>query len=338
MRPRHLFALLAIGLAVAVQARAQSAAPAPPETHSEARAWAHLLTDFHISQTPGDPYEQLNRRFYASAMQTDQKYFLPIARIYRALTPGVLGLAIHNFVTNLSEPVVIGNDILQLRLRRGADDIARLVTNTTFGIGGVIDLAKRHGLPHRDNDFGITLGVWGAKPGPYLFVPFLGPSDVRDSIGMGVDALMSPLTWLRFPGHFTLEVTTTVAGAFDSRLRAQEQLDAEIAGATDPYATIRSDYLQSREAMIRGEEAPPVLPPLDEPSAPAPPPAGASASPDSGPSPSAMASPSSPGLASVDAVVAAPASEAGADDPDVAMATAQPCDRDPASATRLAGL
>ena len=232
-------------------------------------------------------------------MELDQRYFLPVTRLYQSLAPGVLGLAIHNFVTNLSEPVVIGNDLLQLRLRRGADDLARMVTNTTFGLGGLIDLAKRQGLPHRDNDFGVTLGRLGVKPGAYLFLPLLGPSDVRDAIGMGVDALMSPLTWVHFPGHFTVEVTTTLAGAIDSRSRSQDQLEAVISGATDPYATIRSDFLQSREAMIRGEEAAPVLPPLDDPAPAAPP--GAS------PSPSAAASPPSAAFASADAVATAPA-------------------------------
>lgn len=310
MRPRHLFALLALGLvATAAQARAQ---------------------------TPDDPHEKLNRLFFARTMELDQRYFLPVTRLYQSLAPGVLGLAIHNFVTNLSEPVVIGNDLLQLRLRRGADDLARMVTNTTFGLGGLIDLAKRQGLPHRENDFGVTLGRLGVKPGAYLFLPLLGPSDVRDAIGMGVDAFMSPLTWVHFPGHFTVEVTTTLAGAINSRSRSQDQLEAVISSATDPYATIRSDFLQSREAMIRGEEAAPVLPPLDDPAPAAPP--GAS------PSPSAAASPPSAAFASADAVatapaLAAPSGVAGADDPaDLAMATAQPCDRDPAAATRLAGL
>lgn len=345
-------------MAVAAQAHAQSASQgtsrstsqsasqaAPSDKYAEARAWAHLLTDFHTSPTPGDPFEQLNRQFFASSMTLDEKYFLPISRVYQALTPGLLGVAIHNFITNLGEPVVIGNDILQFRLRRGADDLARLVTNTTFGIGGIIDLAKRQGLPHRENDFGVTLGVWGVKPGPYIFTPLLGPSTARDSIGVGVDLLMSPLTWVHFPGHFTVQVTTSLAGAFDSRLRTQDQLEAETAGATDPYATIRSDYLQSREAMIRGEEAPVVLPPLDEPTEPAAPsengaPAGAA------PSPSA-ARPASPGYATADVAAIAPAQaawtppsdEEAASDPELAMATAQPSDRDLAAATtRLAAL
>jgi len=316
---RHLLALLAVGLAMAAEAHAQ---------------------------TPADPYEKLNRRIFDASMAADRKYFLPVARRFHSLTPGVLGLAIHNFVTNLSEPIVVGNDILQLRLKRGADDLARLITNTTFGLGGVIDLAKRQGLPHRANDFGVTLGVWGVKPGPYLFLPFLGPSDVRDAIGMSVDAVAAPLNWVRFPGRLTLQYTTAVVGAFDSRIRSEGELQAEISGATDPYATIRSDYLQSREAMIRGEEAPPVLPPLDD----AAPPAG-SAPADSGEPHAALSAPS-PAMASSDAVAIAQAGPASApaaasavetasadDDPDAAMVTAQPCDRDPAaSATRLAGL
>jgi phospholipid-binding lipoprotein MlaA len=117
---------------------------------------------------------------------------------------------------------------------------------------------------------------------------------------------------VRFPGRLTLQYTTAVVGAFDSRIRAEDELQAEISGATDPYATIRSDYLQSREAMIRGEDAAPVLPPIDDP-----PPAAPAASPAPGPA----------------AAIAAPARVAAADDrtlaaadPDAAMVTAQPCD------------
>jgi phospholipid-binding lipoprotein MlaA len=307
LRPRLLFALLGLGLAAAAPANAQTA---------------------------DDPYEKLNRTLYARAIEVDQRFFLPASRLYQSLAPGVLGLAIHNFVTNLSEPVVVANDILQVRPRRAADDFARLVTNTTFGVGGIIDVAKRQGLPHRDNDFGVTLGRLGVKPGPYLFLLFLGPSDLRDAIGMGVDAVANPLNWVTFPGRIPLLVTTTVVGALDARLRAQGDLEAEIGGATDPYATIRSDYLQSREAMIRGEEAAPVLPPLDDPASE---PAGGAA-PSASQSPSAAVSPPSATLVAADAVATAPAVAAADDPADLAMATAQPCDRDPAAATRLAGL
>jgi phospholipid-binding lipoprotein MlaA len=347
---RHFFALLAIGLAMAggaarAQPVPQGASQPPVDKHAEARAWAHLLTDFHVSPTPGDPYEQLNRLFFASGMDADRKYFQPISKVYQALTPGLIGIAIHNFTTNLSEPVVIGNDILQLRLKRAADDLARLVSNTTFGVGGIIDFAKRQGLPHRDNDFGVTLGRWGVKPGPYFFLPFLGPTDMRDSIGMGIDSLMSPLTWAHFPGHFTLEVSTTIAGAFDSRIRAQAELEAVSAEATDPYATIRSSFLQSREAMIRGEDEIPTLEPIDEPP-PAPTPDGSAAP---APSPSAAIGGHDLALAAADPADAPIATAprdgadtqmaAAADDSDLPIATARPWDRDPSAApTRLAGL
>jgi phospholipid-binding lipoprotein MlaA len=286
LRPRHLLALAGLGAAfVAGQVRAQ---------------------------TPGDPFEKVNRRLYAGAISADRKYVRPISHIYRGLTPGLLGQMLHNFFTNLGEPHVVVDDLLQLRIRRAGDDLARLVTNTTFGIGGLADVAVTQGLPHRDNDFGVTLGRWGVGPGPYLFLPFLGPSTLRDAIGQGADIAFNPLTYIRFPGRITTEITTTIIGSLDKRVQAEGDLEAATADAADPYATIRSDYLQSREAMIRGEDAAPVLPPIDDP-----PPAAPAASPAPGPA----------------AAIAAPARVAAADDrtlaaadPDAAMVTAQPCD------------
>lgn len=289
MRPRHLFALAGLGAALlAGQARAQ---------------------------TPGDPYERTNRRFYAAAMHAQRFYVRPIAHLYSALAPGPIGQAIHNFITNLGEPVVVANDVLQLRLRRAGDDLARLVTNTTFGIGGLVDLAATQGLPHRENDFGVTLGRWGVGPGPYLFLPFIGPSTVRDAIGRGADIALTPLTFVRFPGRLTLEVSSDAVGVLDTSLRGQSELEAATADATDPYATIRSDYLQSREALIRGDTAAPVLPPLDDP-APAP------SAPAPGPSAQLIAPPAaSAGDPSPRRAVAIAAAA-----PDAAIATAQPCD------------
>ena len=136
----------------------------------------------------------------------------------------------------MGEPVVIANDVLQARLPAGARDTARFVTNATIGIGGTIDVASRHVLPHHDNDFGITLGVWGVRPGPYLFLPFLGPSTVRDGVGLGVDVLLNPLTYIRFPGRLTLQYTTTVVGGIDRIQSSAGQLEALTADAADPYA------------------------------------------------------------------------------------------------------
>ena len=289
MRPRHLFALAGLGAA--------------------------LLANEVRAQTPDDPYEKTNRRFYAAAMSANRTYVRPIAHIYGALAPGPIGQAIHNFITNLGEPVVVANDLLQLRLHRATDDFARLVTNSTFGVGGLFDLAVTQGLPHRTNDFGVTLGRWGVGPGPYLFLPFLGPSTIRDAIGQGADIALTPFTFVRFPGRLTLLFGSQAVGVLDTSLRSEPEFEAATADAADPYATIRSDYLQSREALIRGEDAAPVLPPLDDP---APPPASSTPAP--GPS-AALVAPPAP------AVMDHPPPEVVATaDPDAAIATAQPCD------------
>jgi phospholipid-binding lipoprotein MlaA len=267
----------------------------------------------------------MNRRFYTSAMRLDRNYFRPLARLYRALTPGPIGFAIHNMITNLGEPVAIVNDALQFRPRPFARDAFRLAANTTAGLGGMIDVAAMHGLTHHDNDFGITLGVWGVRPGPYLFLPVVGPSTVRDAIGTGVDVLLNPFTYLRFPGRLTMQYTTAIVGAFDRRVATESDLEILTADAADPYATLRSVYLQSREAEIRGgESAAPVLPPLDEPA----------------PAPTASPTAPAPGPSTDAAPVLQPAhqafSEAAASDPDAPMATAFPGDTDHAAPRYLA--
>jgi phospholipid-binding lipoprotein MlaA len=284
LRPRHLFALAGLGAA--------------------------LLAGQVRAQTAGDPYEKTNRRLYAATMRANRMYVRPVVHLYGALAPGPIGQAIHNFITNLGEPVVIANDLLQLRLRRAGDDLARLVTNTTFGVGGLVDLAATQGLPHRENDFGVTLGRWGFGPGPYLFLPLVGPSTVRDAIGQGADIALTPLTFVRFPGRLTLLFSTGAVGVLDTAQRSEPELEAATADAADPYATVRSDYLQSRAALIRGETATPVLPPLDDPASPAP---AASAR---------LIAPPGPTSTSSSHIAVA------ASDPDAAIATAQPCDVD----------
>lgn len=299
MRPRLLIAFVGCGLAlVAADARAQ---------------------------TPDDPYEGMNRHFFASAMHLNERYFGPLARLYHALTPGLIGVAIHNMITNLSEPVVVINDVLQARLKAAGRDTVRLAANTSLGIGGMIDLAGKEGMPHHDNDFGVTLGVWGVKPGPYLFLPLMGPSTVRDSIGMGVDVLLSPFTYLRFPGRLTLQYSTAIVGTFDRRENSQGQLEALTADAADPYATLRSVYLQSREAQVRGEDAAPVLPPIDEPA-----PTGAPAP--SAQGPTGLTDPAAPATEPN----IRPVQEAAASDMDAPMATAFPGDSDQSASRRFA--
>lgn len=304
MRPRFLHAVIGVSIGVSL-----GAAPLAK------------------AGTPGDPFESLNRRIYSSSSGADRSVLLPLAKFYRALTPGPIGKALHNIFSNLAEPANIANDILQVRFKRAVRDTLRFTANSIAGWGGLMDVATPAGLTHHDNDFGVTLGVWGVGPGPYLYLPLLGPSTVRDGIGQGVDMLLSPMTYLRFPYRNAVSYSSTIMGGLDKRIRSEGDLNALLSGAADPYATLRSVYLQNREAEIRGENAAPPLPPIDE-EAPA-----ASPSASTAPTPGVT----QPSPADGQAPSPGPVSLNGLSDPDAPMRTARAIDIDASPpATRLA--
>src|SRR5262249_12301273 len=139
---------------------------------------------------PTDPLEPINRGFFAINEGLDKYVIGPIARSFGS-TPGPLRNGIRNFGRNLSEPVVFVNDMLQFRAGQAARSRARFVVNSTIGIGGLFDVMGKD-VPHHDNGFGLTLGRWGFGPGPYLFLPLLGPSDFRDALGGAADAGLNP--------------------------------------------------------------------------------------------------------------------------------------------------
>lgn len=216
---------------------------------------------------PEDPWESFNRKSFAFSMRVDRTLIAPLSRFSAGLTPGPIGKAIHNIVVNLSEPVVMANDVVQARLRPAVKSAMRLVVNSTIGLLGAVDVAAKLGVPHHPNGFGDTLGRYGVKPGPYVYVPVLGPSTVRDLFGSGVDDFSNPIIAIRYPYRNEAYLTLQVVAALDERARAGPELRALLEGATDPYATLRSTYLQMREAEIRGQASLPSLP--DIPSAPA---------------------------------------------------------------------
>lgn len=236
-------------------------------------------------RTPGDPYEHFNRKSFALSMKLDHNIIGPVARLSRGLTPGPLVRVIHNIIVNLTEPQVIINDLLQIRPQRAIEAITRVVVNTTFGLGGAIDVAAGAGLRYHPNGFGDTLGHYGVKPGPYLYVPVLGPSDLRDLFGSGVDQVSSPIVWIDFPYRTPINLSLGIAGGLQQRANAGPQLEALLSSAADPYATLRSTYLQARAAQIRGEAVLPPLPDIEGPgeaapstNTPQPPPADAAPS------------------------------------------------------------
>lgn len=214
-----------------------------------------------------DPWEGLNRRGYAINRFLDKVLIRPAAMAYRWLTPGPIGVGLHHVLINLSEPLVVINDLFQLRIRRAANATARFAVNSTIGVAGLIDVAGKDGVAHHDNTFGDTLGRYGVRPGPYLFIPVLGPSTVRDLLGSGADAVLDPVHWVNYRYRTELSTAVTVVGGLDLRSRSDDELKALLADAADPYATLRSAYLQSRQGEIDEGRGLPALPDFDDPAA-----------------------------------------------------------------------
>lgn len=225
-----------------------------------APAWAHA---------PGDPFEKFNRKGFAIQETLDRYVIGPLGFIFKKLTPGPIGKAIHHVMVNLSEPTVVINDLLQLRPARAGGAAIRFVVNSTAGIGGMIDVTGATGLPHHPSSFGDTLGHYGVRPGPYLFLPMIGPTDFRDLLGNGVDAAANPLHIVRYPHREAVAISLAVVGGLDQWANSMSDLRALLTDAADPYATLRSAFLQHRQAEITGEAALPAsLPDLDSPAPP----------------------------------------------------------------------
>lgn len=190
-----------------------------------------------------DPLEPLNRFTFAINQFLDTIVFRPLAATYRVLLPQFMRDSIRSFLRNLRTPVVLANDLLQGSFDRAGDTLARFAINTTAGVGGLYDAAEDFGFPHHDEDFGQTLGVWGIGPNPYLVNPILGPSTLRDTVGLIVDRFFDPLTYV-------LDDEILLARSFvkgiDFRSRNIESLEDLKRDAVDFYARLRSVYLQRR--------------------------------------------------------------------------------------------
>ncbi len=229
------------GVALLVLLLAGGCAQKPPDSATEE------LAEFNERN---DPYEPLNRKFYAVNSTLDRNVLHPVATGYRDGVPAPVRGHLHNVLTNLGNPAQFTNDVLQGRPRKAGNTFMRLLINTTAGVGGVFDVAADLGYPDHDTDFGLTLALWGVPSGPFLFLPVLGPSDPRDAAGYGVNSTLDPLTWLSFGGSKALGTTRFVTSAVDTRSRLLDATDSIDRTALDPYATYRSLYQQHRESQI----------------------------------------------------------------------------------------
>lgn len=157
---------------------------------------ALALTACSTVQTPSkdDPWEGFNRTVYTFNDKVDQYALKPVAQGYVKVTPQPVRDSVTNFFANIGDVYNAANNLLQLKIADGVEDIMRIVINTVFGVGGLFDVASLARLPKHDQDFGLTLGHYGVPPGPYLVLPFFGPSTVRDGVGLLGNYFINPLT------------------------------------------------------------------------------------------------------------------------------------------------
>jgi phospholipid-binding lipoprotein MlaA len=214
--------------------------PADPEAVAEFRA-------------TNDPIEPLNRGVYFVNEGLDTLVVRPATELYRIALPPEVRTGVRNVLGNLRTPVILANDLLQGEGARAQVTASRFVVNSTAGVLGLFDVAKNWGLPAHTEDFGQTLAVWGVGPGPYLYLPVLGPSNPRDAAGFAAGIAADPLTWVG--GANAAGYARTGLTVLDTRESLIEPLDQVRATSLDPYATIRSAYRQRRAAEIgnRGE-------------------------------------------------------------------------------------
>jgi len=203
-----------------------------------------------VQTDQNDPYEATNRNVFALNQNFDKHLTKPIAEFYNKAVPEPAREGIHNFLTNLNQPVTFGNDVLQGEPKRAVDTFGRFVVNSTIGIGGLVDAAGKFGMEEHTSDFGETLAVYGVGEGPYLVLPGLGPSNPRDAFGNAVDILMDPITWVTWRSSEFFKLSRGLAGINDERAANVETLDQLEKSSVDLYATIRSLYRQHRQAEI----------------------------------------------------------------------------------------
>jgi phospholipid-binding lipoprotein MlaA len=217
--------------------------------------------------TNNDRFEKFNRGVYKFNDAIDRAALKPAAKGYKKITPQWMRTGVSNFFANLEYPGVALNQFLQGKGKLGLRDTGRFLVNTTLGLGGLLDVASHMGLEKNDEDFGQTLAKWGVGSGPYLTLPFFGPSSLRDAPSRIVDYFFSPSTYWDIPweaqwGQRGLDIVQMRAGLLS--------LDPTLQRAYDPYAFIRDAWVQQRDFAVFDGNPPPDalededLPPPDD--------------------------------------------------------------------------
>lgn len=198
-----------------------------------------------------DPFETFNRGMFWFNDKLYFYFFKPIAKVLRFL-PETSRIGIKNFFSNLAMPIRASNALLQLKFADVGTEMGRFLINSTLGIGGLGDYAKHHfGLRRKSEDFGQTLGHYGIGSGPFLVIPVLGSSNVRDGIGLIPDAYISPTRWLLSDGDLAISAGLWMLEATNKLSLDKDTYEAIIKEQLDPYAFVRDAFMQRRAKLVK---------------------------------------------------------------------------------------
>ena len=213
--------------------------------------------ELQIYEQNNDPFEPMNRAVFGFNRQAYKYALTPAVKGYRATVPDLMKTGIENFLENLKQPIYFINATLQGDFKASGTIAGRFALNSVFGLAGIFDLASREEMPVIRRDFGQTLAVWGVKnSGPYIVLPIIGPTTVRDGIGLGVDAFADPVDWVLYNQGPWWAYSRTIANGFVTYENRHDLLENMEKNSTDYYATMRSMYQQNRQkevSELRGE-------------------------------------------------------------------------------------
>lgn len=202
-----------------------------------------------------DPWQGFNRTVYGFNDTLDQALLKPTARGYQAIAPDFVESGVRNFFSNINDVSVAVNNLLQGKVENAFSDVGRVLINTTVGLLGLFDVASDMGLQKHNEDFGQTLAAWGVDSGPYLMLPFFGPSTLRDSTSVPVDNfLLNPINHIDMEKSDRMYVMAVDVVSVRAELLSLEKTVDEI--ATDKYSFIREAYLDRRNYLVHDGQPP----------------------------------------------------------------------------------
>ena len=254
--------LAALALAGAARAADEEVAPAAGEPGESVAANPEASRRI---RTPGDPWESFNRAVFSFNEAVDAAVLEPVARAWKEAVPALVRQGVRNVFGNVEDAWSAVNHLLQGKAQDGVEMTVRFVTNTTFGLGGLLDVAGEMGLERRSEDFGQTLGRWGVPAGPYVVLPLLGPRSVRDGAAWTLDRQVS-LANLAGDGSRSWTLSTVELMQTRSEMLAAQALLGQV--ALDRYTFVRDAYLARRRSLVYDGNPPPE-PEDDAPAAPA---------------------------------------------------------------------